>query len=164
MSVWVPVPDDPRGLTAGRALDGNKPWSAGAGASALAAGLTETLAPATGPRPHRPANSDRDNLSSSSWASCRDVIDAPLQRARQDACHLGDQRSQFVRSVAWGQHDDDRERQVVLILLMREPAVYGEQRIESAIRGEAEERAVSGARPSRLRDSSNLESGWKGRP
>ena len=40
--LWVPVPDDPSGLTAGRAVDGNKPWSAGAGASALAAGLTET--------------------------------------------------------------------------------------------------------------------------
>ena len=40
--LWVPVPDDPRGLTAGRAVDGNKPWSAGAGACALAAGLTET--------------------------------------------------------------------------------------------------------------------------
>ena len=40
--LWVPVPDDPSGLTAGRAVDGNKPWSAGAGAGALAAGLTET--------------------------------------------------------------------------------------------------------------------------
>lgn len=40
--LWVPVPDDPCGLTAGRRVDGNKPWSAGAGASALAAGLTET--------------------------------------------------------------------------------------------------------------------------
>ena len=40
--LWVPVPDEPSGLTAGRAVDGNKPWSAGAGASALAAGLTET--------------------------------------------------------------------------------------------------------------------------
>ena len=40
--LWVPVPDDPTGLTAGRAVDGNKPWSAGAGAGALAAGLTET--------------------------------------------------------------------------------------------------------------------------
>ncbi len=40
--LWVPVPDDPFKLTAGRVVDGNKPWSAGAGASALAAGLTET--------------------------------------------------------------------------------------------------------------------------
>lgn len=40
--LWVPVPDDPSGLTAGRAADGNRAWSAGAGASALAAGLTET--------------------------------------------------------------------------------------------------------------------------
>ena len=40
--LWVPVPDDPSGLTAGRVVDGNKPWSAGAGASAMAAGLTET--------------------------------------------------------------------------------------------------------------------------
>lgn len=40
--LWVPVPDDPTGLTAGRAVDGNKPWSAGAGGSALATGLTET--------------------------------------------------------------------------------------------------------------------------
>ena len=40
--LWVPVPDEPSGLTAGRAVDGNRAWSAGAGASALAAGLTET--------------------------------------------------------------------------------------------------------------------------
>ena len=40
--LWVPVTDEPAGLTAGRAVDGNKPWSAGAGASVLAAGLTET--------------------------------------------------------------------------------------------------------------------------
>ena len=33
--LWVPVPEDPRGLTAGRAVDGNKAWSAGAGAAAL---------------------------------------------------------------------------------------------------------------------------------
>ena len=40
--LWVPVPDDPSGMTAGRAVDGNKAWSAGAGAGVLAAGLTET--------------------------------------------------------------------------------------------------------------------------
>ncbi len=40
--LWVPVSDDPSGMTAGRVVDGNKPWSAGAGASALAAGLTES--------------------------------------------------------------------------------------------------------------------------
>ena len=40
--LWIPVPDDPSGLTAGRVVDGNKAWSAGAGASALATGLTET--------------------------------------------------------------------------------------------------------------------------
>ena len=40
--LWVPVPDDPSALTAGRKVDGDKPWSAGAGASALATGLTET--------------------------------------------------------------------------------------------------------------------------
>ena len=40
--LWVPVAADPHDLTSGRAVDGNKPWSAAAGASALAAGLTET--------------------------------------------------------------------------------------------------------------------------
>ena len=40
--LWVPVPNNPSGLTDARVVDGNKPWSAGAGASALAAGLTET--------------------------------------------------------------------------------------------------------------------------
>ena len=40
--LWVPVPDEPTGLTSGRAVDGNKAWSAGAGAGALATGLTET--------------------------------------------------------------------------------------------------------------------------
>ena len=55
-------------------------------------------------------------------------------------------------------------RQVVLVLLMREPAVYGEQRIESAAGSEAEEGAVPGAGPSHIRDDPNLESDWKGRP
>lgn len=40
--LWVPVPDEPSGLTAGRAVDGNKTWCAGAGVGALATGLTET--------------------------------------------------------------------------------------------------------------------------
>ena len=40
--LWVPVPDDPSQLTDGRAVDGNKAWSAFSGASVLATGLTET--------------------------------------------------------------------------------------------------------------------------
>ena len=40
--LWVPVTDDPSGLTAGRAVDGNRAWSAGPGPSVLATGLTET--------------------------------------------------------------------------------------------------------------------------
>ena len=40
--LWVPVPDDSWMLTAGRKVDGDKPWSAGAGAGALATRLTET--------------------------------------------------------------------------------------------------------------------------
>ena len=40
--LWVPVPEDPARLTAGRAVDGNRPWSAGAGTGVLATGLTET--------------------------------------------------------------------------------------------------------------------------
>ena len=92
------------------------------------------------------------------------MIDAPLNRAGQDGDHPGNERSQNMRSVACREHNDHRERQVVLVLLMREPAVHGEQHIESAIRGEAKEGAVFGARPPHLRDSSNLESGWKGPP
>ena len=99
-----------------------------------------------------------------SWGSCRDVIDAPFQRVGQDAYHLGHQRSQRIRSIVCREHDDDREWQVVLVLLMREPAVYREQRIESAARSEAEQRTVSGAGPSHLGDSSNFVSGRKGRP
>ena len=40
--LWVPVSDGPFDLTSARAVDGNKPWSAGAGACALATGLTES--------------------------------------------------------------------------------------------------------------------------
>lgn len=68
----------------------------------------------------------------------------------------------FVRSIARSEHDDDRERQLVLVLLMSEPAVYRKQRIKRAIRGEAKQRTVSGAGPSHVRDGSNLV-GWKGR-
>ena len=39
--LWVPVDADPQQLTAARSVDGNKPWSAGAGAAALATGLSE---------------------------------------------------------------------------------------------------------------------------
>ena len=40
--LWVPVSGEPSDLTAGRAVDGNRSWSAAAGTCALAAGLTET--------------------------------------------------------------------------------------------------------------------------
>ena len=40
--LWVPVACDPRELTSARCGEGNHPWSAGAGATSLAAGLTET--------------------------------------------------------------------------------------------------------------------------
>ena len=39
--LWVPVRDDPKGLTSARAGDGNRSWSAQAGPMSLAAGLTE---------------------------------------------------------------------------------------------------------------------------
>lgn len=41
--LWVPVPDDPLGLTAGRKVDADRAWSSWVGASVLAAGLTETV-------------------------------------------------------------------------------------------------------------------------
>ena len=53
-----------------------------------------------------------------------------------------------MRSVACREHNDHRERQVVFVLLVREPAVYGEQRIESTIRSEAKQRTVASAGPS----------------
>ena len=41
--LFVPVPDDPDSLTSARPGEGNRPWSAGAGAGSLATGLTETV-------------------------------------------------------------------------------------------------------------------------
>ena len=41
--LFVPVPDDPKRLTSARTGEGNRPWSAGAGAGSLATGLTETI-------------------------------------------------------------------------------------------------------------------------
>lgn len=41
--LFVPVPQDPSRLTSARTGEGNRPWSAGAGASALATGLTEVV-------------------------------------------------------------------------------------------------------------------------
>lgn len=41
--LFVPLPDDPAGLTKAREGEGNRAWSAGAGAGALATGLTETV-------------------------------------------------------------------------------------------------------------------------
>lgn len=40
--LWVPVSRDPSELTSARCGEGNRAWSAGAGATSLAAGLTET--------------------------------------------------------------------------------------------------------------------------
>ncbi len=39
--LWVPVSKEPQGLTKGRRVDGNRPWSAGAGASTLAIGASQ---------------------------------------------------------------------------------------------------------------------------
>ena len=39
--LWVPVRDDPKKLTSARSGEGNRPWSAAAGAASLATGLTE---------------------------------------------------------------------------------------------------------------------------
>jgi hypothetical protein len=39
--LFVPVPDDPLALGAGRSGEGNRPWSAGAGSGALATGLVQ---------------------------------------------------------------------------------------------------------------------------
>lgn len=41
--LFVPVPRDPQKLTSARAGEGNRPWSAGAGAAVLATGLTEVV-------------------------------------------------------------------------------------------------------------------------
>jgi hypothetical protein len=41
--LFVPVPDDPKDLTSARPGEGNRAWSAGAGAGSLATGLTETV-------------------------------------------------------------------------------------------------------------------------
>jgi hypothetical protein len=41
--LFVPITEDPSGLTRSRPGEGNRPWSAGAGASALATGLTEVV-------------------------------------------------------------------------------------------------------------------------
>ena len=41
--LFVPVPEDPGNLTSARPGEGNRAWSAGAGAGSLATGLTETV-------------------------------------------------------------------------------------------------------------------------
>src|SRR5262249_13070795 len=41
--LFVPVPEDPNGLTSARPGEGDRAWSAGGGAGSLATGLTETV-------------------------------------------------------------------------------------------------------------------------
>jgi hypothetical protein len=41
--LFVPITEDPRGLTAARPGEGDRAWSAGAGAGSLVTGLTETV-------------------------------------------------------------------------------------------------------------------------
>jgi hypothetical protein len=41
--LFVPVPEDPQGLTSARPGERDRAWSAGAGAASLATGLTETI-------------------------------------------------------------------------------------------------------------------------
>jgi len=41
--LFVPLPEEPTALTAARPGEGDRPWSAGAGAACLATGLTETI-------------------------------------------------------------------------------------------------------------------------
>jgi hypothetical protein len=47
--LFVPVPDDPNDLTSARPGEGNRAWSAGAGAGSLATGLTDSLDSRTRP-------------------------------------------------------------------------------------------------------------------
>jgi hypothetical protein len=42
-SLFLPLPEDPAGLTSARPGEGDRAWSAGAGAGSLATGLTETV-------------------------------------------------------------------------------------------------------------------------
>lgn len=41
--LFVPISEDPEGLTSARPGEGDRPWSAGGGAGSLATGLTETV-------------------------------------------------------------------------------------------------------------------------
>ena len=86
-----------------------------------------------------------------------------MQRAGQDVNYLGHKRSQIVEPIADRDDDDNWYRQTVPVLLVRDPLVNCDQRVESVVRGKVEQGAVGGSGPSHLRDGTYLVTGWKGR-
>ena len=64
----------------------------------------------------------------------------------------GNQRLQFRQAISRGQHDDDRDRQRIGVLLMLDAAVDGDNRIEALAGGKRQQAAVPGAGPAHLLD------------
>ena len=80
--------------------------------------------------------------------SFRNAVDVSLQIPRQHFHHRGNQRLQFRQAISRGQHDDDRDRQRIGVLLMLDAAVDGDHRIEALAGGKRQQAAVSRCRSS----------------
>ena len=68
---------------------------------------------------------DVDSLSSS-----RDLANPPMQDPGQNGDYLMDKWLQFLKTVADGEHDNDRNWQVIEILLVRYPSIICDQGIK----------------------------------
>ena len=86
------------------------------------------------------------------------MVNTPLQIAGQYGYSLRNKWLQFLKPVPGGENDNDRNRQAARILFVRNPAIDGDQGVESVVRRKQEQGAVAGAGPAHLRDGLHLES------
>ena len=77
-------------------------------------------------------------------------IDTFLQAPGKDGHYTGDKRFQFPQAIAGCQHNDDRNRQVIYILLIRDTLVDGNKGIELFSRSQTKQAAVVSPRPPHL--------------
>ena len=90
------------------------------------------------------------------FSASGDAIDPFLQIPGQNGGHAGHERSQFLQTGPGGDHDDDRNRWIVLVLLMLEVPIHRDESIELVICHEARKSAVADARPTRLLDGMHV--------
>ena len=70
--------------------------------------------------------------------SGHNAVDSAAEITREDNDHFRDKRSQLLQSGASRDHDDDGDRKIPDVLLIRETLVHRDEDIEPVVRREAQ--------------------------